>query len=133
MGVTLSAESKPVDDGEFLDIAKGEAEARQLRRTLETLAEHGNGTVKEMARDVLAGRVGLREAVSVSSYSEALVETARPFQEKWGEMSDAERQQLAAEGERNMEEERQRIAAERAEKQRREGGSHRPRHGSDYP
>lgn len=128
----MSAESKPVDDAEFLDIAKGEAEARQLRRTLETLVEHGNGTVKEMARDVLAGRIGLREAVNVSSYSEALVETARPFREKWEEMSDAERHQLAAEGERQLEEERRQLASERAEKQFREGGSHRPRRGPDH-
>ncbi|TSB25573.1 hypothetical protein [Streptomyces benahoarensis] len=109
---------KRVDDSEFMDIAKDPAQARILRKALERLAEGGAGdTLKEMAQEVLSGRVGLREASTISAYSDALVTGMQPFKEKWDQTSDSERQNLAAQGERHLEEERQEIAKEQREAQ----------------
>ncbi|KIZ16597.1 hypothetical protein [Streptomyces natalensis] len=113
-----------VDDSEFMDIAKDPAQARLLRKALERLAEGGAGdTLKEMAQEVLSGRVGLREAATISAYSEAIVAGMQPFKEKWDELSDTERQALAADGERRLEEERQEIAKERRETRQQGQGS----------
>ncbi|MGW1839936.1 hypothetical protein [Streptomyces sp. NPDC002067] len=122
---------KQVDDSEFMDIAKDPAQARILRKALERLAEGGAGdTLKEMAQEILSGRVGLREASKISAYSEALVTGMQPFKEKWDETSDSERQNLAAEGERRLEEERQEIAKEQREAQQENRGTRTgPKHG----
>lgn len=46
--------------------------------------------------------MGLREAANVSAYAEQAVEQAAPLAEKWASMSDRERDELAAEGERRL-------------------------------
>jgi hypothetical protein len=111
---------KQVDESEFMDIAQNDpVRARNLRLTLEKLAESGsNETVKEMAREVLSGRLGLREAVAIPAYSEGLVESMQPFKEKWAQLSDTEREELAAEGQRLAEEQERELREERDETQR---------------
>jgi hypothetical protein len=122
-------EGKRFDDSELLEMSQGDpAQARLLRKSLETLAAgHGGDTLKEMAQEVLSGRTGLREAANVSAYSDQLIEQATPMLEKWDSLSEAQREELAAEGRREIEAEQDRIDEERRVTPD-SGGSHKPRH-----
>lgn len=106
---------KPVDDSEFLEMTgQDPAQAKILRQSLEHLASGlGGGALKEMAQEVLSGRMGLREAADVSAYAEQAVEQSAPLAQKWSEMSEAEREALAAEGERKTAEEQRSADEER--------------------
>lgn len=115
---------KRVDDSEFLEMTQQDpAQAKILRQSLEHLASGlGGDALKEMAQEVLSGRMGLREAADVSAYAEQAVEQAAPLAEKWASMSDSEREALAAEGEQRLAEERRQLDDERrAESENRSG------------
>jgi hypothetical protein len=115
---------KPVDDSEFLEMTQQDpVQAKILRQSLEHLASGLAGdALKEMAQEVISGRMGLREAANVSAYAEQAVEQSAPLAEKWASMSDSERDALAAEGERRLEEERRQLDDERrAESENRSG------------
>lgn len=104
---------REVGDGEFLDIAKTPAQARSLRRALQKMAEGGaGGTLQEMAREVLTGRVGLRDAMNNSSYREALSERTRQGFEAVSGMSDSDRMAAEQEGQRQLDEYQQEIDEE---------------------
>ncbi|MGW7050601.1 hypothetical protein [Streptomyces sp. NPDC054887] len=107
--------TRRVDESEFLAMSgQDPAQARVLRKSLEELASgRGGDALKEMAQEVLSGRAGLRDALNVSAYSDQLVAQAAPMAEKWAALSSAEREALAAEGERSMAEEQRRIDEER--------------------
>ena len=106
---------KRVDDSEFLEMTQQDpAQAKILRKSLEHLASGlGGPALKEMAQEVLSGRMGLREAADVSAYAEEAVVQSAPLAEKWAAMSDSEREALAADGERRLEEERRQLDDER--------------------
>jgi hypothetical protein len=113
---------KQVDESEFMDIAKDPAEARALHKSLRMIAGGGVGdALKEMAQEVLSGRVGLRQAMQISGYTDEMLGKSE-FQDKWMAMSDTERYALAAEGEQTLEKERREIAEERREAQRQSFG-----------
>lgn len=115
---------RQVDDAEFLDIAEDPVEARLLRKSLQQLAGGGAGeALQEMARDVLAGRIGLRQAVEVSAYGEALAERAQSFTDEWDEKSEEEREAMAAEGRAIVSQERDEMEQERRDTNRGGGGS----------
>jgi hypothetical protein len=66
--------------------------------------------------------MGLREAANVSAYAEQAVEQSAPLAEKWASMSDSEREALAMEGQRRLQEERRQLDEERrAETENRSG------------
>lgn len=110
-----SSPHHPVDDSEFLEMTQQDpAQAKILRQSLEHLASGLAGdTLKEMAQEVISGRMGLRDAANVSAYAEQAVEQSAPLAEKWASMSDSERDALAAEGERRLEDERRQLDDER--------------------
>ena len=119
-----NSSGKPVDDSEFLEMTQQDAvQAKILRQSLHHLASGlGGDALKEMAQEVLSGRMGLREAANVSAYAEQAVEQAAPLAEKWASLSDSERESLAAEGERRLEEERRQLEDEqRAQFENRSG------------
>lgn len=123
------AHDRQVDDSEFLDIAPDPAEARLLRKALQQLADGGAGeALQEMAREVLAGRTGLREAVTIPAYAEQLTAKARVFQEEWDQKTDEEREAWAAEGRQRIEQERAEMAEEQRAQQQRRPGQRPPRH-----
>ncbi|GAB2765197.1 hypothetical protein [Streptomyces bullii] len=124
MNSAPDSSGKPVDDSEFLEMAQQDpVQVKILRQSLEHLASGlGGDALKEMAQEVLSGRMGLRDAANVSAYAEQAVEQAAPLAEKWASLSDSEREQLAAEGERRLEEERRQLDDERrAESENRSG------------
>ncbi|MEU9503122.1 hypothetical protein [Streptomyces sp. NPDC048196] len=108
-----------VGDDEFMSVTRDPAMARVLRKQLEVLADGKGGDVlAEMAREVLSGRMGLREAVRVGAYEEELVQNVGKFQQRWDEMSAEERSQAEKEGARFLEEQRAEIEQERRERAR---------------
>ncbi|MFI9260252.1 hypothetical protein ACIGT4_21505 [Streptomyces sioyaensis] len=110
---------KRVDDSEFLEITGDPAAAQVMRKGLEQLAKGGaGGALKEMAEEVMSGRVGLREAVSVPAYSDQLIEKFHVFKQDWDSLSEMEREQRAADGERFLEDQRREL--EEAELERRD-------------
>ncbi|MGI5378625.1 hypothetical protein ACQEV2_31120 [Streptomyces sp. CA-251387] len=115
MDSARDSSDKRVDDSEFLEMTQQDpAQAKILRQSLEHLASGlGGDALKEMAQEVLSGRMGLREAANVSAYAEQAVEQAAPLAEKWASMSERERDELAAEGERRLAEERRQLDEER--------------------
>ncbi|TQJ90390.1 hypothetical protein [Streptomyces sp. SLBN-31] len=108
-------ERPEVGDEEFLDIAKDPARARALRKSLQRLAGSGDETVREMAREVLAGRIGLRQAARNVAYREALSERARAGMHACDRMSAAERHAAEVEGRRQLDECQSEIDRELAE------------------
>ncbi|MFI7011406.1 hypothetical protein [Streptomyces sp. NPDC050145] len=98
-----------------MDLSDDPVRRRLLRRALESFRRGDGGPVlEEMAREVLAGRVGLREASRVSAYAEATIDRAGEFRRRWAAMSDSERHVLAREGELETERERDRMREEHA-------------------
>jgi len=64
-----------IGDADLMNITGGDqARARSLRKALQKLADGRapDDPLREMAREVLSGRTGLREAARVPSYAEAL-------------------------------------------------------------
>lgn len=97
-------DENPVDDREFREMTQSPAEARMLRKALETLKGGGAGPVlQEFAQEVLSGRASLREAAASPAYGEALTESGEQFRQEWYAMSDAEREELAAQGRAHLE------------------------------
>ncbi|MFJ4848759.1 MULTISPECIES: hypothetical protein [unclassified Streptomyces] len=88
-----------VGEAELLGPAVDPVRARVLREQLRRLAKGGAGdpVLQEMAAEVLAGRVGLREALRIPAYAEALGERVRAFRRTWAEMSPQERAEHEAE------------------------------------
>jgi cell division protein ZapA (FtsZ GTPase activity inhibitor) len=121
---------KHVDESEFADMAGSPAEARAIRKALEMVAGGGaGGTLKEMAQEVLTGRIGLREALNVSAYTEQMVDQTQSIRERWDGLSGREREAMAAAGEGYLEEQQREIDDERTEQLH--GDPHRktkPRH-----
>ncbi|MFB7291955.1 hypothetical protein [Actinacidiphila glaucinigra] len=66
--------SKEISDRDLMDVADDPAQARRLHKALRTLADNPqvDGTLKEMAREVLSGRLGMREALGSGAYLGAL-------------------------------------------------------------
>ena len=76
------------------DIAGDPRRARLLRMSLERIADGPDGPLREMAREVLAGRADLRAATREAAYGD---EIGRAFTRFWGDyqaMSPDERDRL---------------------------------------
>ncbi|MFE1763574.1 hypothetical protein ACFW81_05065 [Streptomyces angustmyceticus] len=102
-----------------MDLAKDEARARMLRKMLKNLAQGDErDPLAEMARGVMSGRQGIREAIDGLPRNESLEVRFDAFQQRWDAMSESER--LAAERESSayLEEQRREIKAEREAAQR---------------
>ncbi|MFI5749817.1 hypothetical protein ACIBBE_28700 [Streptomyces sp. NPDC051644] len=104
-----------VGDEDFLEFTRDQARARALRKQLQQLAGGGaGGVLKEMAQELLSGRVGLREAMRVPAYSEALGERIRTFREAWEQMSPEEQEAQKEGAHRFIEAQNEEIELERA-------------------
>ncbi|MFF7190996.1 hypothetical protein ACFZAR_38630 [Streptomyces sp. NPDC008222] len=103
-----------MDDSELLEMTQQDpVQAKLLKQSLEHLASGLAGdTLKEMAQEVISGRLGLREAANVVAYTEQAVEQSAPLAERWASMSESERAALAAEGRRRLDEEQRQLEDE---------------------
>jgi hypothetical protein len=82
---------------EILNITRGDPVlARVVQRSLQRLATGAAGdALREMAKDVLDGRVSLRDAVTAEAYAGALSERLVPFSQQYDQMPPAERERGA--------------------------------------
>ncbi|QPP06135.1 hypothetical protein G4Z16_06685 [Streptomyces bathyalis] len=118
-----------VGDAEFLTDTRDRVQARALRKQLQQLAGGEAGrALQEMAKEVLAGRVGLREALRVPAYAEALGERVNTFRKDWERMSPEEQKAQREEAQRFLDAQRDEIEREQDEQQKPAGGS--PKHSS---
>jgi hypothetical protein len=120
-------DEQEVGDEEFLDIARDPARARTLRKSLQRLAGSKDETLREMAREVLTGRIGLRQAMRTAAYREALQEGAKAGMRAYEQMSSEERSAAEAEALRQLDENQQEIDREQAERQEGRGKGKRGR------
>lgn len=99
----------------FAGMAIGQAQAAVLRKQLEMLAEHSRDPrIKEMARDVLAGKLDLRAAMLGPRYEDALNEGMASFSAWYRNLSDDERVHQEQQAREYLEQVREEAAAEHA-------------------
>lgn len=78
---------------EFLAPGRDRAGARLVHQALERLADGSAGSVlKEMAEEVLSGRMGLDEAMRIGPYAQALGDRMRSARTAWERTPDAVRE-----------------------------------------
>ncbi|MFM9372090.1 hypothetical protein [Streptomyces sp. Da 82-17] len=102
---------RQIGDADLTTMTGGdEARARALRKTLQRLADSDKAgpALQEMAREVLSGRIGLREAMRVGAYADALGEKLAEGRRAYEAIPCEER-------ERQMEAARDYLAEQRAE------------------
>ncbi|MGK5628712.1 hypothetical protein [Streptomyces sp. URMC 123] len=88
---------------EFITPARDRAHARIVHQSLQALATgHAGPVLQEMAREVLAGRVGLREALRVGVYADALGDRVRVARAAWERLPAAERELHQEEARRHL-------------------------------
>lgn len=65
---------REIQDEDLMDVAQDPEQAYRLRKALKTLADNPNvgGRLQEMAREVLSGRIGMKDAIQTPSYMDAL-------------------------------------------------------------
>jgi hypothetical protein len=105
---------REVGDEEFMSLAKDEAKARMLRKMMQNLAKGDAGDpLTELAKDVMSGRQGIREAIQNAPQDESLAAKFESFQQGWDAMSETDRLNAEREGAKYLQEQRQEITAER--------------------
>ncbi|MEV3858027.1 hypothetical protein AB0J38_27310 [Streptomyces sp. NPDC050095] len=96
-----------------MDLTDDPVQQRLLRQSLEVFRRGDAGPVlKEMAAEVLAGRIGLRQATQIPAYAEAVIDRGQECRMRWEALPESERDGLVREGERLVAEERARMMAE---------------------
>ena len=88
----------------LLDVARGDAaHSHVLRESLKILRDRSpDPAFGKLVDDVLAGRQGLREAVASPLFNQALTPGVQEAASHYKELSEKERERLAAEGERHL-------------------------------
>lgn len=97
---------------ELVDIARGDmALAEVLRASLRQLARRStNPVLQEMAKEVLAGRISLREAATSDQYAHALFDKYGRFWERLKQRPD-QQQRLVDSGQKSLEKIRGRLGS----------------------
>jgi hypothetical protein len=102
-------------DANLRELARDPGLARSLRRSLGRLADGvGGPELQEMARDVLAGRISLREAAGSHAYAAALREHSSDKLDKLLALPAEEREALAERGRAELAELRAEAEADQA-------------------
>jgi hypothetical protein len=90
-------------DYELQQMAGSRKLAEELKKNLETLRDQGgNSPLAEMARDVLEGRMSLREVTRSSVFAVPLLEAMDRFQAYDEQLTDEERAKLLKEAEQRL-------------------------------
>ncbi|MFG2227157.1 hypothetical protein [Streptomyces sp. NPDC048644] len=89
---------RQIQDEDLMDVAQDPEQAHRLRKALKTLADNPNvgGKLQEMAKEVLSGRIGMKDAIATPTYMDALGD-------RIGEMRRAAENQTQAERESSRE------------------------------
>jgi len=100
------AAEREIEDDELLDVADNPEQARQLHKALRTIADNPSvgKPLQEMAKDVLSGRVGMREVVQSDRYLGIIGNRLGQMREAAENMSPKQREQSEARAEKLIEE-----------------------------
>lgn len=106
--------TQPERDEPVLDVAHGnKALSRHLTASLRLLRDRSdNDDFRRLATEVLNGQASLRDVYDTPAFAAGIEPGVRSFAERWEELSQEERDHLAAEGERAFAQENERIARE---------------------
>ncbi|BDM71849.1 hypothetical protein HEK616_53360 [Streptomyces nigrescens] len=65
---------RQIQDEDLMDIAQDPEQAHRLHKALKVLADNPNvgGKLKEMAQEVLSGRIGMKDAIQTPGYMDAI-------------------------------------------------------------
>ena len=124
-----------IGDADLTDVTGGDqVRARALRKSLQKLADDRapDDPLREMAREVLSGRVGLREAARIPAYAEALGERMAEGRREYDRLSGQEREAQQAQARAYLAEQKAEIEEERSSRGRAAmaaSGAHFRRHG----
>ena len=126
---------REIDDAELMDVARDPEQAHRLHKALRTMSSNPNvdGRLQRMAKEVLSGRIGMRDVIQTETYMDALGDRMQEIRRA------AENETLAEkEAKRDQVErwERSRLEEEEKDRAERDGptrpgadpGLHRPRH-----
>ena len=111
-----------IGDADLMDITGGDqARARALRKSLQKLADGRapDDPLREMAREVLSGRMGLREAARIPSYAQALGERVSHGFREYSNLSPEERKDQEARARAYLAKQKAEIEEERRQRARR--------------
>ncbi|WP_203836441.1 hypothetical protein [Winogradskya humida] len=94
-----------------LDVARGnKALSRHLNKSLELLRDRShNEDFRRVVDDVLNGRASLRDVYNTPAFAVGVEPGVKKFGERWDELSQEERDNLAQEGKRAFDAENERI------------------------
>src|SRR4051812_28308475 len=108
---------REIGDEELMDVAHDREQAHRLHKALRTLAGNHSvgGRLQHMAREVLSGRIGMRDAIQDERYMDALGERIGEIRRNAENQTHAEREQMRDQIERWREQKREEEEQERAE------------------
>ncbi|MFF2812011.1 hypothetical protein ACFVT2_33525 [Streptomyces sp. NPDC058000] len=109
---------RQIQDEDLMDVAHDQEQAHRLRKALKVLADNPNvgGKLQEMAKEVLSGRMGMKEAIETPGYMNALGDRLDQMRHAAENQTMAEREESRAqfsEWQHKQEEEEDRERAER--------------------
>ncbi|MGW7492251.1 hypothetical protein [Streptomyces sp. NPDC054786] len=113
---------RQIQDEDLMDVAQDPEQAHRLRKALKVLADNPNvgGKLQEMAKEVLSGRIGMKDAIQTPGYMDAIGD-------RLGEIRRAAEDQTMAEREESREKfatwQREQEAKEDEERAERDGPS----------
>ncbi|MFE7314803.1 hypothetical protein ACFU7T_17230 [Streptomyces sp. NPDC057555] len=111
-------DERQIQDEDLMDVAHDHEQAHRLRKALKVLADNPNvgGPLQEMAKEVLSGRLGMKEAIQTPGYMDALGDRLTQIRQAAENQTAAEREESRAkfaEWQKKQEEEEDRERAER--------------------
>ncbi|MCK7625636.1 hypothetical protein MUU72_21465 [Streptomyces sp. RS10V-4] len=112
------SDERQIQDEDLMDVAQDHEQAHRLRKALKVLADNPNvgGKLQEMAKEVLSGRMGMKEAIETPGYLDALGDRISQIRRAAEDQTMAEREESRAkfaEWQKKQEEEADRERAER--------------------
>jgi hypothetical protein len=122
---------REISDDDLMADAADPAQARRLHKALRTLADNPSvqGPLKDMAREVLSGRISMREAIQSDRYLGALGDRMAEIKRAADELTPAQREAQREQAERYFKAQEEEEAREEAERDApRHVVSRRPKH-----
>lgn len=112
------ADERQVDEAELMDVAQDPEQARRLHKALRTISDSPSldGPLRDMAKKVLRGDIGMKEAVETDEYTDAIYGRLRTMRKAAEDQTHAERQGVRSEFERWQEKRAAEDAREQAER-----------------
>ncbi|MFJ9854378.1 hypothetical protein [Streptomyces sp. NPDC101150] len=109
---------RQIQDEDLMDVAADPEQAHRLRKALQTLANNPNvgGKLKEMAQEVLSGRMGMKEAIETPSYMDAIGDRMHEMRRAAENQTMAEREASREQFGKWQQEQEEKEAEERAER-----------------